>query len=57
MLDFLSGKKTYIVAAGTILYAIGGIFLNHHDVSFAVQLIVDALMGATIRGGVAKIQA
>ena len=48
----MAGYKTYIVAAATGAYAIGGYFLGQLDGNAAFQLISTALMGAFIRHGV-----
>ena len=49
----LSGYKTYILAAVTGLGAIAHYLVGDADLAATVQLLVTALMGATLRGGIA----
>jgi hypothetical protein len=51
-LNFLTGKKTYIVGLGTILGAVGGVMSGALPLEQAVQLVVTALLGMTIRSGI-----
>lgn len=52
MLQFLEGKKTYIVGAASIGYAWLGVYLGHTDTGTAMQLTQTAIMGMTIRHGI-----
>lgn len=45
----LSGKKTYIVAAATVLYAVIGYFLGYVDAGAAIQLLSTGLGMAGLR--------
>jgi type IV secretory pathway VirB2 component (pilin) len=51
---FLRGKKTYIVSFLAIVYAAAGLWDGSMGHDEAVTLIVDALLGMTIRGGIKK---
>lgn len=48
----LKGYRTYIVAALAILGAIGAVLTGESSIGDAIQLIVTAVLGATIRSGV-----
>lgn len=48
----MNGKKTYLVAACSVLGAIAGVLSGQIAAPDAAQLIVTALLGATIRHGV-----
>ena len=45
----LTGKKTYIVAAATVLYAAVGYFLGYVDTTTAIQLLSTGLGMAGLR--------
>ena len=45
----LKGKKTYIIAAATIIYAVTGYFLGYVDTAMAMQLIFSGLGIAGLR--------
>ena len=47
----LDGKKTYILAGVTILYAIFAFLTGNIDGNNAVELIMGALGGAALRNG------
>lgn len=49
----LSGKKTYLVAIASILGAVIG-FANGASLMDALQIIITAILGSTIRAGIAK---
>jgi NAD(P)H-hydrate repair Nnr-like enzyme with NAD(P)H-hydrate epimerase domain len=51
---FLRGKKTYIVGLLAVAYALGGLWDGSMDHAEAVTLIVDAVLGMTIRGGIKR---
>lgn len=48
----MAGYKTYLVAAATVAYAVGGYFIGQLDGTAAITLISGSLMGAFIRHGV-----
>jgi hypothetical protein len=55
LLDFLSGKKTYLVAAGAIAYLVGS-DLRWWPLNTEVLGIFGSLGLITIRAGIAKTQ-
>jgi hypothetical protein len=57
MLDFLSGKKTYSVALGLCLMALGSYFHGDYTLLQAVEEALTGLGLATLRAGVAKVGA
>jgi hypothetical protein len=48
----LNGKKTYIVALGTLLTAVGGVLSGTIPMAEAIQLAVTAILAATLRNGI-----
>lgn len=52
MLKFIEGKKTYLVAAASLLYAATGYYTQGLSAADALQIAQAALMGAFIRHGV-----
>lgn len=50
-MDLLNGKKTYIVGIGTILGAISGVMTGMLDIASAVQIIIPAVIGMTLKHG------
>lgn len=48
----IKGKKTYIIAGGTVAYAILGIVLGLHDANTTMELILEAAMVSGIRHGI-----
>ncbi len=50
----LNGQKTYIIAAATIAYAIGGMFSGHMTTQEGVPLIMGALGMISIRHAQSK---
>lgn len=52
MFASLKGKKTYITAGVTILSAVAGYLSGDVTAASAAQLIVTAVLGATIRDGI-----
>lgn len=52
MLKFVHGKKTYVVAAASVIYAVAGYYTGHVNAEEMVRLIQAAVMGACIRHGV-----
>ncbi len=53
-MEFLNGKKTYIVAFVSILAAWVGVWAGTVDFATAWQMTQTALLGATIRAGVSS---
>lgn len=47
-----SGKKTYVVAIGGVLGAVGGFLTGALDAPQAIQLAITSLLGATLRNAV-----
>ncbi len=56
ILTALNGKKTYIVAAATILYCLIGLSLHYMAIPMAISIIGTTGSIATLRLGVAKVQ-
>ena len=54
MLQSISGKKTYIMAGLTILYAGAGYWTGNLDFNTAVQMILGAGGLSALRAGVTK---
>lgn len=50
----LKGKKTYVVAAIAVLSAIGAYLTGDSTAMEAIQLAVTAILGATLRVGIAS---
>jgi hypothetical protein len=48
----LSGYKTYLLAAGSLAYAVFGLYTGNLDWNAGMQIIQTALMGGTIRHGI-----
>ncbi len=55
MFDWLQGYKTYIVAAGAILTALGAYLNGSISLSDLVSAIFAALTAMTLRAGIAKV--
>lgn len=53
-MNFLTGKKTYLVAAATVLGTVAAIATRNVDMATGVQTIITAVLAATLRNGVAK---
>lgn len=48
-LDFFKGKKTYILAAALVAYAVGGVITGNLTVKDALELFGLGSIGATLR--------
>jgi len=48
----LKGYKTYIVAGVTIITSIAAYLIGEADLGDTIQLVVTAVLGATIRNGI-----
>lgn len=53
MFEFLQGAKTYLVAAGMVVYALLGYLLGYTD-SIDPKVILEALGLAALRAGISK---
>ena len=51
-LDFLGGKKTYVIAVATVCYALGGLVAGYVEASVAIPLILAALGLGALRKSV-----
>jgi uncharacterized membrane protein YiaA len=49
---WLRGKKTYLLAAGTTIYALLGLVLGEHDLNETGRLLFDAAVLAGLRAGI-----
>lgn len=54
LLNWLKGKKTYILVALGVVYAVSGYYTGNLDGQAALEIIWVALMGGTVRAGIAK---
>ena len=54
MIEALAGKKTYIVAGATILYAALGYYTGNLDFNQALNAALNAAGLAALRAGVAR---
>jgi hypothetical protein len=52
VLKFIEGKKTYLVAAASLIYAASGWYTQALSGAEALQIAQAAVMGAFIRHGV-----
>lgn len=49
-----SGKKTYLVSLGSILGAVGGFLTGTLSMPDAIQMVITAVLAATIRNSIPK---
>jgi len=56
VLKYLKGKKTYIVAALMVVYALLGYYLGELEHASTVNLCLEGLAIAGLRAGVSKIK-
>ena len=56
MMEKINGKKTYIIARATILYAIAGFVAGLHDIQTMWVLILGALGFGSLRHGIEKLE-
>src|SRR5581483_7857599 len=56
MPEALSGKRTYIIAAATIAYAVLGYYTGNLDFNRAVEIVLNGAGLAALRAGVARAQ-
>ncbi len=52
----IAGKKTYTVAAGTVIGAAWGAYTGQMSVAEAAQIAIPAILAATLRNGLPKAQ-
>ena len=52
IIEGVRGKKTYLLALGTCIYAVLGMWLGYHDADMMIKLIVDSGLAAAIRNGI-----
>jgi hypothetical protein len=52
MFAVLKGKKIYVVAAVTVIGALASVLTGELATADALQLIVTAVLGATVRNGI-----
>ena len=52
MFKFLLGRKTYLTAIGSLIYAAAGYYTGALDAPAALQIAQVALMGAFLRSGI-----
>lgn len=55
MINFLKGKKTYLLAAALLAYTIGGYFSGHLDAQTALGLLFSSGVISSIRAAIAKV--
>lgn len=49
----MDGYKTYLIAAGAVIYALYGHFVAHTlDANTAFKIVQDAVLASTIRHGI-----
>jgi len=54
MINFLKGKKTYLLALALFAYAIGGYFTGHLTVMDAIGLIWSSGVVSSLRAAISK---
>lgn len=52
----LNGNKTYLVAAGTVVFSVLGVALGQFDVQHAVELVLSAGALVGVRSAIKKIE-
>lgn len=50
----LAGKKTYLIAAGSLVFAVAGVATGHLDLNAGLQIAVQALAAMGLRDAIAK---
>lgn len=53
----MSGYKTYLVCAASIVYAVSGFFTGHLDANAAIEVVLAALGAAGLRHAISSSQA
>lgn len=54
IMNLISGKKTYIVAVLTIIYAVTAYFTGNMDLNTATQMVLGGAGLGALRAGVTK---
>lgn len=54
MINYLKGKKSYILAIGGIVYALLGYFTGHLDANSALNLVFGSMGLSTLRAGISN---
>lgn len=54
LMEKVSGKKTYLVAIATLLFAVTGVLLGKLEFKEAIELVLGALGIASLRHGMSK---
>jgi phage-related holin len=49
-----AGKKTYIAAAVAVITAVAAYLVGDADLMDTIQLVITAVIGATLRNGIAR---
>ncbi len=52
MKEFLSGKKTYIVAVALVIYAVAGVYTGQLSQDAAIQLVLNGLGLGALRNAI-----
>ena len=52
MIEYLKGKKTYVVAAVAVVTAVGAYLTGEADLATMVETCFGAVMAMTIRSGI-----
>lgn len=52
LIEYLKGKKTFFVCAASVLYALSALATGHMDTQAAVEVILAALGGASMRSAI-----
>lgn len=52
LIEYLKGKKTYFIVAVSIIYALSALATGHMDVQTAIEMILAALGGASMRNAI-----
>lgn len=56
MIEYLKGKKVYILAACAVAYAIGGLATGHLDLQTAITILYSSGVMGAFRGAIAHHQ-
>lgn len=53
-MEFLKGKKTYIISILAVVYAVSGYILGYIELQNAIQLIIGSLGISALRHGIGQ---
>lgn len=56
IINWLKGKKTYIISLSAILASVGAYLSGTIDLTTAIQQVWAALLAMSVRGGIAKVE-